>query len=271
MALRQPVEQTLDLLAAQQFVGMLLDHFRQMRGQHRSLIDYGVAGSQRLILQRGRNPQRGHAEGRLFGRSARQRARRALGTDGHQMVLVHLPAGHLDSAQRDDILARLEAHVVGDVHGRHDEAQLLGQILPQRLHPGQQLPALILVDQGHQAVAHFQAEFVQLQQIFDRVFFLALFPASCRRQRTAAAEGDRLRSAERARPDKPVPAASRKKETLGSPGMAARANITPEAINSGRRRDKSWRPTSTESDGVGSGAGHHHASGHRNQQARGSW
>src|SRR6202522_301914 len=45
---------------------------------------------------------------------------------------------------------------------------------------------------------------------------------------------------------KAVPAARKKKENLGSPGIAASASITPAAIISGRRRDKTCCPTSTE-------------------------
>ncbi len=60
------------------------------------------------------------------------------------MVLKHLPARDFHAAQRDHILARLEAHVVGDVYRGNDESQLLRQILAQGFDPGQQLAALIL-------------------------------------------------------------------------------------------------------------------------------
>ena len=73
MALAQAIEQALGFLAGQQFVGMLADDFGQVGGEHGSLIDDGIAGSQRLRLERARNPERGDAESGLAGGSSGQR------------------------------------------------------------------------------------------------------------------------------------------------------------------------------------------------------
>ena len=81
-----------------------------------------------------------------------------LRTDGQHAVLIHLPAGDFDAAQVNHVFARLQLHVVGDVNGRHQEAELQGEVAPKRADALQQLPALRLIDQRHQRVADFQAQ-----------------------------------------------------------------------------------------------------------------
>ena len=53
--------------------------------------------------------------------------------------------------------------------GRHQEAQLLRQVLAQRLHPCQQLASLLCIDQRHQADAHLQHQVVQLEYRIHRI------------------------------------------------------------------------------------------------------
>ena len=129
-----------------------------MRRKHRGLVYDGVAAGERLILQRARNPERGYAEGRLVrGRSGKRR-RRKFGTDGEHLVCEHFPARNLDAAQRNDIFAGFEAHIVGDMNGRNDEAELQSEIAAQRFDARQKLPALAGIDQRHQPVADFEAK-----------------------------------------------------------------------------------------------------------------
>ena len=67
MAFGQAVEQALGFLPAEKLVGVLLDHFGEVRGEHAGLVNDGVAGSQGLVLQRGSDPHGGDSEGRLLG------------------------------------------------------------------------------------------------------------------------------------------------------------------------------------------------------------
>ncbi len=94
------------------------------------------------------------------------------------MVLEHFPARHFHAAQRYDVLARLQAHVVGDVDGRNDNAQLLRQVLTQRLDAGEKLSSLILVNERNQAVTNFKTEFIEFEKILDRIFIFGR--TSCR-------------------------------------------------------------------------------------------
>src|SRR5262249_128831 len=73
------------------------------------------------------------------------------------------------------ILARPQLQVVGDVDGRDQETQLQGKMASQRADALQQLAALAVIHQRYQGVAHFQADFIQLQQTLNlllRVRFL---------------------------------------------------------------------------------------------------
>ena len=173
---------------------------------------------------------------------------------------MHLPARDFDAAQGDDIFARLEAHVVGDVNRRDDESQLLRQVLPQRFHPRQKLASLILVDQRNQAVADFEAEFVEFQQILDRILGrLLVGRGGCRRPSAVIAWA-------RARPETRCPPPAGRKKTSA-------ARESPPATASRRRRsagDGGTAPAAhiDRQGGVGGGAGHHHASRHRDQQRR---
>ena len=134
------VEQALDLGAAQQFSGMLADQFAQVGGDHGDRVHHRVAGGDGLLFERGRDPDRRHAEGRLPRLFAGKRPAAGLSRDGQQVRALGLPAAHLDAAQRDHILSRLEAQVVGDVHGRNQEAHLGREVAAQGAHPASSCP-----------------------------------------------------------------------------------------------------------------------------------
>ena len=51
----------------------------------------------------------------------------------------------------------------------NNEAKLAGQVLAQGAHPGQQLSALIGIDQGDQGIADFEREIIERQQRVERI------------------------------------------------------------------------------------------------------
>ena len=75
----------------------------------------------------------------------------------------------------DHVFARLELHVVGDVNGRHQKTELQSEMAAKRANALQELPALRLVDQRHQRVADFEAEFIELEQALDLLLRVGLF------------------------------------------------------------------------------------------------
>jgi len=112
-------------------VGVLADELRNVGGEHRGLIDNRVTGGYSLFAQFGGDPAGGNAEGWFLGRDAGKTRWLGVGADGEKAAFRHIPAGDFDAAQRDDVLARFEAKVVGDVNAGNDKAKLAGQMLAQ--------------------------------------------------------------------------------------------------------------------------------------------
>ena len=165
LALVERVHQPLGLGPAQQLEGVPADEFSQMRGDHRDRVHHRVAGGDGLVLQSRRDPDRGHSEGRLARLPAGQRPAPRVAGDGQQLRPFGLPAADLHPAQAEEVLARLEAQVVGDVHRGHQKSHLRREMAAQRAHPAEQLPALLLVHQRNQLKPDLQGQLLQAQQV----------------------------------------------------------------------------------------------------------
>jgi HD superfamily phosphodiesterase len=87
---RQVIEQSLCLLAPEQFRGMGKDHVVEMRGDHRASIDHGVAEHMGLLAQYCLDPDRRQAEGRILGRIARECAGYPPRIDGQKLAGIGL-------------------------------------------------------------------------------------------------------------------------------------------------------------------------------------
>ena len=81
--------------------GMPADQLAEMGGDHRDRIHHRVAGGDGLVFERRRDPDRGHAEGRLARLLAGQRPPARVAGDGQQLRALGLPAADLDAAQRE--------------------------------------------------------------------------------------------------------------------------------------------------------------------------
>ena len=81
------------------------------------------------------------------------------------MRSLGLPAANLHAAQAEQVLARLEAQIVADVHRGHQEAHLRGEVAAQGAHPAEQLAALFFVHQGNKLEAYLQGQLLQAQQL----------------------------------------------------------------------------------------------------------
>ncbi len=92
------------------------------------------------------------------------------------------------------VFARLQLHVVGDVNGGHQEAELQGEVAPQGADALEQLAALRLIDERHQRVTHLQAQFVELEQLLDLLLGAGLL-VRFRRRGVTRRLGFRFRSA----------------------------------------------------------------------------
>ena len=75
-------------------------------------------------------------------------------------------AGDPDAADLDLIFARFEADVVTDAHRRHNDAQFGCELFADVGDAVEQVAALVGVDQRNEAVADFQTDRIDLEQIF---------------------------------------------------------------------------------------------------------
>src|SRR5271156_1997667 len=126
---------------------MLSDDFRQMSGEDGSLVDNGIARGQSLRFESTGNPEGGDPESRLASGGSGERRRLEFGADGEDLILWHFPARDFNAAQRDDVFARFQPDIVGDVNGWNDKAKLKGKIAAQRFDPGEELSTLRDIDQ----------------------------------------------------------------------------------------------------------------------------
>src|SRR6202042_2531293 len=62
------------------------------------------------------------------------------------------------AAQVDSVNVRRQIEVVADVDGRHEEAEVLRELATHATYAGEEVAALTLVDEWHEAVADFQAD-----------------------------------------------------------------------------------------------------------------
>ncbi len=140
----------------------------QVRGDDGAAIDHRVAERLR-VLARGRlDPHRFHAERRILGVDALERPEHAARIDGHLALRIDLTFAHRHAAEVDAIAIRAEIQVVADVHGRHEEAEILRKLAAHAADAREQVAVLVLVHQRHEAIADFEAEQVDRLHVVPR-------------------------------------------------------------------------------------------------------
>ena len=171
LLLRQFLDQFLHLAVGEQLRHVGLDQLGEVRGEHGRGVDDGVALDRSFFLERGVDPGRRQAEGRLGGVHAGQRHLIAGRVHDHVLAVPHLAGAGLDLLDLDDIAVGVELHVVEDAHRRHDEAHLDRERAAQRLDLlGQAVGAVGRVDQRQQRIAELDLEIVHFQRRRHRLF-----------------------------------------------------------------------------------------------------
>ena len=130
---------------------------------------------------------------------------------------------------RMTVLAGVKLWIVRDVDRGNKKAELQAKMASHGTNSLKQLPCLRL-HRRHQTVAHFQAEIVKLWQCGGDIESRSLGGHTL-----AFARGCCFLFPAR-HATYPIPAARRKKENFGKPGIKASVVMTPEAIHSGRAR-----------------------------------
>ena len=165
------VQQRLHFGAAQQFGCMRRDQMVQVGGHHSARIDHGVAHVLRFILQTRIDPHGRQAEGGIGGDQARQGAARHARIDRQVLAAERFAGAHFHALEGDPVGRRLELEVVADVHRRRQKTDFLRELLADALDALEQLAALRLVDQGNEAVAHFQPQRIDRHDVLPARFF----------------------------------------------------------------------------------------------------
>ena len=136
-----------------------------MGGHHGLGINHSKTGHLCRFLLTIVDPVGRQTEGRVGGGGTNQRCGDAAGVDGQVHAGKSLALAHNHAAQGDAVATGLEIQVVTHVHGRRQEAHLLGKFAAHALDTGQQVALPVLVHQGDQAVAQLQSQLVDRLQV----------------------------------------------------------------------------------------------------------
>ncbi len=164
----------------QDFVGALADYRAEVGRDDGCRIDDREAQRLRLLARPGFDPVGLHAEGRVAGLDALDHAEHAARIDGEFAIGHDRGLRHGHSRERDAIAGGRQVEVVAYVDGWHQEAELLRQLQTHAANARQQLAAVRLVDQRHEAIADLETDAIDRLDVLPRQFF-ALH--RCRRRR----------------------------------------------------------------------------------------
>ena len=211
--------------------GVLADDLGQVRGHHGRAVHHRDAGDDRLVAELGGDPLGPSAEGRV----PRLDPGQLLEVLAHRQELPprRLAPSDLDPLDPDRVDGRGQVEVVARVDLGHDDAELRGDVAPQRLDPVEQVAAALGLDEVDQLEPELQDELLHGDAGGDRLgrvrgshgagacsgFGLRARPASL---------GSRV-------PKKKTLPPTRRNGSFGSPGMMARPAMTSPVVRTIRR------------------------------------
>ena len=175
MGLGNGVQQSLELLAADELVAVLADDFRDMGGYDRGVVHHRIAeelGPVPYILL---DPDGGEPESRLGGLDTRDLSLCRAGIHGQKVAPHELAPCDLDPFEQDRVFVRLELEVVADVDRRNDEAHIRGELPPDGLDTTKQLAVLLGVDQRYETIAYLEFQDIDGQQGLDALILRGRF------------------------------------------------------------------------------------------------
>ncbi|MNI44320.1 hypothetical protein D3C73_986920 [compost metagenome] len=170
-AFGQQLHKLLHFFVADQLTGVLVQNLVQVGRDHGAGVDHGVTERLCLGALADFDPYRLEAESRIFGVDTVERAVDLAWVDRQFAVRVDLGFGEDHAHQGQAIGAWRQIEVVADVHGRHQEAQILRELLAHALDPRQQLPALVAIHQWNQAITDFQTNHVDRRHVVPAQLF----------------------------------------------------------------------------------------------------
>src|SRR5579872_566025 len=155
------VHEALDLRAAQQFPSVKANQLSEMSGHDGDRIDDRISGGNGLVFEIGCDPHGRNAECGVPCLLACDWTTRGVTGDGQQRRPFGLPAADLDSAQRKQVLAWLQAQVVRDVNRRNEKSELRGKMAAQRADTVEELPALLFIHQRDELESDLESQVLE--------------------------------------------------------------------------------------------------------------
>src|SRR6476660_9543502 len=128
MRLRNVIDKSFSFLAAEQFVCMTSDGFRQMSRQNCGRIDNGVIHHLSPFPVLLGDPHGWQTESGLRSRRPVDRLTDISRIDGKEPVWSELSVGNFNAFQQNRILPWTELQVVSDVDGWNNDAHILSDL-----------------------------------------------------------------------------------------------------------------------------------------------
>ena len=171
------------VLAGEQAGGVVGDHVREVRDEHRAAVDDRRAGDLGRVPHLRGDPLAGELEHRLDRRGAGQRVE--LVAEREHLADGRDAAAHLDPGDADDVGRGRQVDAVARAHGRHDDAVLHRDPAAEGLHAGEQVVA-DAGDEVDEVGGELHLEGVHphlLHELLGRVGGAGASPAAWRRAR----------------------------------------------------------------------------------------
>src|SRR3954447_3315083 len=129
-----------------------------MRRDDRARIDDGVTGILCGFARSSLDPHGGQSECRIGRGNPRNLTRYTARVDGEVHASVCFGVRDLHALQQNPVRSGPQFEVVPDVYRRRQEADVVRELLANRLDAPEELAVLTTVDQRDQAVTDFEAE-----------------------------------------------------------------------------------------------------------------
>ena len=148
---------------------MATNHVGQVGGHHRGQVNHRVSLGNGFLACAFLDPDRIDAIGGLLGGNAGDGSIQGAGVDGKKMMQDQIAPGQIIASEFDDIFPGLELHIVLNVDGRYDDADILGNLTTNGFYAFEQLTVLLDIHQWNQSVSDFQGQNVQGRQRSEQV------------------------------------------------------------------------------------------------------
>ena len=161
------LEQVVDFVAREQFVGVLTHDLGEVCAQHAGCVNDGVVEHLGTCAGLLIDPPCVEAERRFFGTLAFDLAACETGVHREQFAWSDESGSNGVTADFDAVLGAGQLHVVANADGRHDETEFDGELSTYAGNAVEQIATLTCIDKRDEGVADFEFHRVDFEQALD--------------------------------------------------------------------------------------------------------